>query len=156
MAMKTYSKTIFLACIVVILFFGSIESILRIFNIGNFILEEFTAIRPLNSPLLIKDRYAGVKIAPNAIYGNKFLKIDPTLLGPKFLKSNTNQKAEFVRMNSLGFRDQELKKDATYKVLCLGDSTTFGWGLYSNDLIFTKKMLLRSIKDVVIHIADNE
>ncbi|HIB42924.1 MAG TPA: SGNH/GDSL hydrolase family protein [Nitrospina sp.] len=138
--MITYFKKIFFASIILLFFFGSIEFLLRSLNIGDFIFDEFVAMRALDAPLLIKDRFAGVKMAPNGIYADPSLKNVFSNLRPNFLPSDINPKAGFVRLNSLGFRDQELNKDATYKILCLGDSTTFGWGLYSNDLIFTKKL----------------
>jgi lysophospholipase L1-like esterase len=34
-----------------------------------------------------------------------------------------------IKTNSLGFRTGEIKANADVRILCLGDSTTFGWGL---------------------------
>jgi lysophospholipase L1-like esterase len=54
--------------------------------------------------LMESDPHAGIKMKPNFIGGE-------------------------VSLNSLGFRDNELRSDSHLKIACFGDSTTFGWGV---------------------------
>jgi len=44
------------------------------------------------------------------------------------------------QLNSQGFRDDELKHNSTIDILCLGDSTTFGWGLNDRKLAYPNRL----------------
>ena len=48
-----------------------------------------------------------------------------------------NKPVKTYRLNSLGFRDDELNQQANIKVLCLGDSTTYGIGVFATEKIFS-------------------
>ena len=67
------------------------------------------------------------------IYGNYFTKNTQELIYPPCSKA-LHQSSEFdisVKINSLGFRDYEypLTKKKKYRVVVIGDSFTFGWGV---------------------------
>lgn len=79
----------------------------------------------LISDILILDNDVGHRLKPNA--------------------SGVQNSVEFktnIRINSLGLRDSEystLKKSSTFRILVLGDSHTFGWGVEHKN-IFTEQI----------------
>jgi lysophospholipase L1-like esterase len=50
-------------------------------------------------------------------------------------------------LNSLGFRDDELKENADVYMLCLGDSTVFGWEVSDRRLVYPE-LLERKLTDL--------
>lgn len=98
------------------LMFASLEGLCTVFGWG----EPFLRAPKFWSgamPLMQPDEKLGVKMRPFAE------------LGP-------------VRLNSLGFRDDEriVSETAEVNVLSLGDSTTFGWGLGSSEGTYSQKL----------------
>lgn len=66
----------------------------------------------------------------------KYLKEDALLMW--FPQPNYND--EYIKINSSGFRDREyeIKKDKNvFRILCLGDSSTFGWEVRPQDTYHT-------------------
>jgi lysophospholipase L1-like esterase len=69
---------------------------------------------------------------------------DDELLWRQKSNLNTMFQGKYVRTDTLGLRDAEIvqrKKEHMYRVICLGDSSTFGWGVdegktYPADLQF--------------------
>ncbi|MBU0673511.1 MAG: SGNH/GDSL hydrolase family protein [Proteobacteria bacterium] len=81
------------------------ESILHLAGIGN----PFSVTLPVwDSPLQIQvpDIYCGFRLKPDTEIGS-------------------------IKLNSLGFRTHELNQNADIKILCLGDSVGFGWGIHN-------------------------
>lgn len=80
------------------------ECLLRLAGMG----EPFTATLGMwDAPLEIQlaDPYTSFRLRPNAQIGS-------------------------ITLNSLGYRDDELNHGASVKILCLGDSVAFGWGVH--------------------------
>lgn len=107
--------------------FISLEFIFHVLDIGGFPIVKFQTERPFDLPF-IDDPYAGVRMKPNECYISK--------AGGFRLENERSIQC----LNSLGFRGGELDKRAVYKILCLGDSTTFGRGIFSNELIFSRML----------------
>ena len=91
----------------------------------------------------------------NLYYGNK----DRSHLDTLYVRENNNLRFALrsnsatryngitYRTNSLGFRDQEfpfLKTKGTYRIICVGDSLTFGQGIELNNTY--SKLLERKLK----------
>lgn len=107
-------KKIILSIISVVLFFTIGEVVIRLFNLKfelshYFKFEEHFQIDPqLSNRYLLKDPYVFWRLAPNKKSG----------------------------INSLGFRDSEqvsiVKDENTFRILCIGDSITFGYPITLN------------------------
>ena len=118
--MKNNVKPVLFSLIFIILFFILLEAVLYLLNIGTpqkvqkFGLRWNFQWEVGNGPfrdLFIEDRFAGYRLKPLGLYNS-------------------------THLNSLGFRDDELRENTHLKVLSLGDSTTFGWELENS---FEKK-----------------
>lgn len=99
----TRLKHIVFSVIPLLILLVSLEIVFRLVGIG----KPFMATMPVwNGPLgiLQPDPDIGYRLKPNFV-------------------SNS------IKLNSLGFRDNELNQRADIKILCLGDSVAFGWGV---------------------------
>ena len=110
------------AALAVMLFFGTAELLLRIHDFKFY--YNFSADL-LGMPLLDMFRFRRI--------ANRTVEFDPDLFW-KF-KPNQTLKASGVyrrpvRINNFGFRGQDfkiVKRPGSFRIVCLGDSVTFGW-----------------------------
>lgn len=76
----------------------------------------------------------------------------PVLIWRQRPRLNLNFQGAKVRTNSLGFRSREVKskKDSdTFRIICLGASPTFGWGISQKEAYpFCLENFLRNNKDI--------
>ncbi len=119
-----FARKFLYALAAVIIFFGGLEFILRIHDFGFY--YSFSADL-LGMPLLDLCRFRRV--------ANRTVEFDPAV----FWKFKPNQILDTkgvylkpVRINNFGFRGKDFsiaKKPGTYRIVCLGDSVTFGWSV---------------------------
>jgi lysophospholipase L1-like esterase len=117
-------RNILYAVFVVVLFFGSLEGVLRVFEFGFYV--NFSADL-LGMPLLDMTRFRRIT--------NRTVDFDPYL----FWKFKPDQVLDAkgvyrkpVSINSKGFRGPEFsepKPGGTFRIICIGDSSTFGWSV---------------------------
>lgn len=91
----------------------------------------------------------------------RILEEDPVLFWKQRPYLNTAFQGVNIKTNSLGLRNKKLireKKENTYRIICLGASPTFGWGVeYSNtyplllEQILNKSQLPQDMKIEVIN-----
>ena len=102
--MRTKSKYLVFSLLPLLILLAATECLLRLAGMG----EPFTVTLGMwDAPLEIQlaDPYSGFRLRPYAKIGS-------------------------ISLNSLGYRDDELNHAATVKILCLGDSVAFGWGVH--------------------------
>lgn len=122
---STIKKIIF-SLIPVFLLFSSVELILYMYHIGT-PYKKSPQFNHSFKDLMEKDTYAGIKMKPFA------------------------SRNDGVKLNSLGFRDDELNKVADFRILCMGDSTTFGFGISDQNLTYSnvlEKLLNSEMEDI--------
>ena len=129
--------------LVISMLFFLLEGLLIFLKVGDsHKVEEFNATIPSALPGFIKDPILGFRLKPNEIYA---------------LTYKNGIVVKTYRLNSLGFRDDELNHKATYKILCLGDSTTYGIGVsqtektfpYILEQIFKQYLLIRKSNESI-------
>ena len=103
--------------------------------------------------IYIADRYLSWKLKPNF---RKFLTIPAVHPVPN--ENNPEYKYSIVT-NSEGYRTWEVspnKNPGTYRIICLGDSTTFGWGVNSSNNYPSQlnKKILYKFKDKNIEVLN--
>jgi lysophospholipase L1-like esterase len=102
--MRTRIKYLIFSLIPLLTLVVAMECFLQLAGMG----APFTdTLAMWNAPLevLVKDPYTSYRLKPNANLGS-------------------------ITLNSLGYRDDELNHGAPVKILCLGDSVAFGWGVH--------------------------
>ncbi len=117
-------RKILYAAVVVIMFFGSIEGLLRVIDFGFYV--NFSADL-IGMPLLDMTRFRRIT--------NRTVDFDPYLFWrfkPDQLLDAEGVYRKPVIINSQGFRGPEFrehKPEGTFRIICLGDSSTFGWSV---------------------------
>ncbi len=122
------------ASIVVVVFFGGLEVLLRVFDFGFYLnfnadmlgmpLLEMTSFRRVTNRTVDFDPFLFWKFKPNQVLDAEGVYLKP------------------VRINGQGFRGGEFsgeKPEGVFRIICLGDSGTFGWSVgedetYANQL----------------------
>jgi lysophospholipase L1-like esterase len=117
-------KRILFSLVAVALFFGGLEGILRLHDFAWYV--NFNADL-LGLPLLDLTRFRRVANQTVTFDRRVFwrFKPDQVLADPEIYRRP-------VRINHLGFRGPDFtpaKPAETFRILCLGDSTTFGWSV---------------------------
>jgi lysophospholipase L1-like esterase len=112
------------ALMAVVIFFAAIEVILRAFDFGFYV--NFSADL-LGMPLLDMTSFRRVT--------NRTVEFDPHLFWsfkPNQMLDSKGIYRKPVIINSLGFRGREFsekKPEGVFRIICLGDSSTFGWSV---------------------------
>ncbi len=102
--MQTKVKYVIFSLLPALILLVAMEGIFRLLGMG----EPFSATLGMwDAPLelQLQDPYTGFRLRPHAKIGS-------------------------INLNSLGYRDDEFNNAATIKILCLGDSVAFGWGVH--------------------------
>ena len=102
--MRTKIKYLIFSLLPLLLLFVALEGFFRLAGMG----KPFTATLEMwDAPLEVQqaDPYTTFRLRPNIQIGS-------------------------INLNSLGYRDDELNHAAAVKILCLGDSVAFGWGIH--------------------------
>jgi len=102
--MRTKIKHLIFSLLPLVLLVVSLECFFRFAGMGK---PFFAALGMWDAPLEIQlaDPYTSFRLRPNVQIGS-------------------------ITLNSLGYRDDELNRGASVKILCLGDSVAFGWGVH--------------------------
>lgn len=100
------------------------ESVLAIFNIGN--PSTLSASKGWSSISLMQpDKYVGARMKPN-------------------------YSQNYIKLNSLGLRDNEIDQNAKVKILSLGDSCAFGWKIDNFENIYAHLLQLNLNQKVLL------
>jgi len=121
-------RRILFSIVTVFLFFGGLEGILRLHDFAGYVnfnadllglpLLDLTRLRRVANRTVTFDRRVFWRFKPNQI-----------LADPEIYRRP-------VRINSLGFRGPDFtpaKPARTFRIICLGDSTTFGWSVADDE-----------------------
>ena len=121
-------RRILFSIIAALLFFGGLEGVLRLHDFSFYVnfnadllglpLLDLTRLRRVANPTVTFDRRVFWRFKPNQV-----------LADPEIYRRP-------VRLNNLGFRGADFtpkKPAATFRILCLGDSTTFGWSVADDE-----------------------
>lgn len=114
--MPRFVKNLLLAIASVLIFFGSIEVVLSLLHVEEKFQKRTFLLEPERDypQFFAKDRNLFWKFRPNQTIQSHF-----------FVEGE-------YRINSHGFRDREFsvaKPPGTFRIVCLGNSCTFGWGV---------------------------
>src|SRR5262249_29739819 len=106
-----FAKKLLFSLITIVLFFGSLEILLRIVYRPH---QPFRFYAPHSRSVVERDSEIGYRLRPN-FYGTAY--------------------ASLVQTNSLGFRGPEFdpKNKKALRVVAVGDSCTFGFGVSDNN-----------------------
>lgn len=141
--LRRTSRYIISICLTIILIIAAVELIFRMF-IGHGYWElppsvmtipiivdsnadRIKAFKSINPTILLEDRYLFWKLSPNS----------QTTIHPPPRKDSRDSITSVtynITINSLGFRSREINKvknKGTFRIICLGDSATFG--MFVND-----------------------